>query len=69
VRAGLRPEPREKPQHPIFENLMAVTGEMKRFEADLAESFGPEEAKRIAWGPGCMNILNLGQGPRSAQAP
>jgi hypothetical protein len=40
VRAGLRPEPREKPQHPIFENQMAVTGEMKRFEADLAESFG-----------------------------
>jgi len=69
VRAGLRPEPKEKPQHPVFENLMAVTGEMKKFEADLAESFGPEEAKRLAWGPGCMNVLNLAQGPRSAQQP
>jgi hypothetical protein len=59
VRAGLRPEPKEKPQHPVFETLMAVTGEMKKFEADLAESFGPEEAKRLAWGPGCMNILAL----------
>ncbi|MEO8182589.1 MAG: hypothetical protein ABI895_27470 [Deltaproteobacteria bacterium] len=59
VRAGLRPEPKEKPQHPVFESLMAVTGEMKRFEADLAESFGPEEAKRLAWGPGCMNNMAL----------
>lgn len=69
VRAGLRPEPKEKPLHPVFESLMAVTGEMARFEADLAESFGPEEAKRLAWGPGCMNVLNLMQGPRPAPAP
>lgn len=59
VRAGLRPEPKEKPQHPVFESLMAVTGEMQRFEADLAESFGPEEAKRLAWGPGCKNVMRL----------
>jgi hypothetical protein len=59
VRAGLRPEPQDQPQHPVFETLMAVTGEMQRFEADLAEDFGPEEAKRLAWGPGCMNVLAL----------
>jgi hypothetical protein len=59
VRAGLRPEPQAKPQHPVFESLMAVTGEMQRFEADLAEDFGPEEAKRLAWGPGCMNVMAL----------
>jgi hypothetical protein len=28
VRAGLRPEPKERPQHPVFESLMAVTREM-----------------------------------------
>jgi hypothetical protein len=59
VRAGLRPEPKGEPQHPVFESLMAVTGEMQRFEADLTESFGPEEAKRIAWGPGCVNVMRL----------
>jgi hypothetical protein len=59
VRAGLRPAPRDEPQHPVFETLMAVTGEMQRFEADLAEAFGPEEAKRLAWGPGCMNVMAL----------
>lgn len=59
VRAGLRPEPQGEPQHPVFESLMAMTGEMQRFEADLAEEFGPEEAKRIAWGPGCMNVMAL----------
>jgi hypothetical protein len=59
VRAGVRPEPQDEPQHPVFETLMAVTGEMPRFEADLAEDFGPEEAKRLAWGPGCMNVMAL----------
>jgi hypothetical protein len=59
VRAGLRPEPRDEPQHPVFETLMAVTGEMQRFQADLAEDFGQEEAKRLAWGPGCMNVMAL----------
>src|SRR5690606_20145328 len=59
VRAGLRPEPRDTPQHPVYETLMAVTAEMQRFEADLAESFGPEEANRLAWGPGCKNVMAL----------
>jgi hypothetical protein len=59
VRAGLRPEPQDEFQHPVFEALMAVTSEMQRFEADLAENFGPEEAKRLAWGPGCMNVMAL----------
>ena len=47
----------------MLESMLALTGEMALFEADLAEAFGPEEAKRLAWGPGCMQILNLGQGP------
>jgi len=48
VHAGLRPPPAAgQPQHPVFESLMTFSSEGKRFEADLAESFGPEEAKRI----------------------
>lgn len=55
VHAGLRPPPKEgEPQHPVFASLMAMTSESERFQADLAESFGPEEAKRIADGMRCV---------------
>jgi ferric-dicitrate binding protein FerR (iron transport regulator) len=64
VRAGLQPAPDPaKPQHPVFEGLWAMTGEMARFEADLIDSFGPDEAKRLAWHGGCMNVQTLGVGP------
>jgi hypothetical protein len=64
VRAGLQPVPDpDKPQHPVFEGLWALTGEMARFEADLTESFGPDEAKRLAWQGGCMNVQTLSVGP------
>lgn len=48
VHAGLRspPAPGEA-QSPLFEALLLMSSEGKRFEADLAESFGPEEAQRI----------------------
>jgi hypothetical protein len=48
VHAGLRapPTPGEA-QSPLFEALLLMSSEGKRFEADLAESFGPEEAQRI----------------------
>ncbi|HEU4578435.1 MAG TPA: hypothetical protein VFS67_09280 [Polyangiaceae bacterium] len=48
VNAGLRvPPPAGQPQHPVFEALLAMSQEARRFEADLAESFGPEEAQRV----------------------
>lgn len=48
VHAGSRAAPAAgEPQHPLFEALLAVSREGQRFEADLAESFGPEEAQRI----------------------
>jgi hypothetical protein len=54
VHAGLRSLPKEgDPQHPVFASLMAMTTEAERFQADLAESFGPEEAKRISDGMRC----------------
>lgn len=55
VHAGMTPPPREgEPQSPLFTALMAVTSEAQRFQADLAESFGPEEAKRIADSMRCV---------------
>lgn len=48
VHAGLRDAPAAgHPVHPVFEALMATTSEGKLFEEDLAESFGPDEAKRV----------------------
>ncbi|HKO93547.1 MAG TPA: hypothetical protein VJU61_20475 [Polyangiaceae bacterium] len=48
VHAGLRSPPAAgQPRHPVFEALLALSSEGARFEADLAESFGPEEARRI----------------------
>jgi hypothetical protein len=48
VHAGMTQPPRQgEPQSPLFAALLAVTSEAEHFQADLAESFGPEEAKRI----------------------
>ena len=48
VQGGMRQRPAPgEPVHPLFDALMAVTSEAALFEADLAESFGPEEAKRV----------------------
>jgi hypothetical protein len=40
---------------PLFEALMALTNEAQDFEADLAENFGPEEAKRIVRSMRCVD--------------
>jgi hypothetical protein len=48
VNAGLRPPPEaSQPQHPVFEALPGMSTEAQRFEAELADSFGPDEAKRV----------------------
>jgi ferric-dicitrate binding protein FerR (iron transport regulator) len=50
IRAGQRPAPAlGKEQHPVFDLFMALTGEMGAFESDLAQTFGPEEAKRLSY--------------------
>jgi hypothetical protein len=50
TRAGVRAlPPPGAPLHPVFQMFWMLTGEMRTFEADLAESFGPEEAKRVAY--------------------
>jgi len=49
IRAGLRPEPGPNAQvHPVMKMFLLLTGANKSFEADLAKSFGPEEAHRMA---------------------
>ncbi|HKO89745.1 MAG TPA: hypothetical protein VJU61_01250 [Polyangiaceae bacterium] len=45
VRAGLHEAPLDA--SPLQQLYLALTAEGSHFEADLAESFGPEEAKRI----------------------
>jgi hypothetical protein len=58
VHAGLQPRPApDQPQHPVFQMLLALTSEAKLFEADLAETFGPEDAKRIAQADGCSSTM------------
>jgi hypothetical protein len=55
VHAGIAQPPTAKePPDPLATALLAVTGEARRFEADLAESFGPEEAKRISDSMTCV---------------
>jgi hypothetical protein len=65
--AGQRPAPASgTPLHPVFEVFWTMTGEMSQFEADLAQSFGPEEAKRIAFSDKlCVGKSTFGgPGPR-----
>lgn len=66
VRAGLKAAPGGKEQHPVYDLFWALTGEMSAFEADLAQSFGPEEAKRLAYSKGmCAGHSTFGgPGPR-----
>jgi hypothetical protein len=50
IRAGIRPMPGpNQPMHPVLKMFLATTGELKNFENDLAQSFGPEDAHRIAF--------------------
>ncbi len=69
IRAGLRamPGPNDPiAQNPVFKMFWGVTGEMASFENDLAQSFGPEEAHRLAYADGmCVGHSTWGgPGPR-----
>jgi ferric-dicitrate binding protein FerR (iron transport regulator) len=50
IRAGLRPEPGPNDKvHPVLKMFLVLTGANGAFESDLAKSFGPEEAHRLAY--------------------
>lgn len=53
VHAGLRDAPPPGEQSPLYRAFMAFTSEGRLFEADLAETFGPEEARRVAQNMRC----------------
>lgn len=55
VHAGLREAPDPSEQSPVYQAYMALTREGSQFEADLAESFGPEEAGYIARNMRCAS--------------
>lgn len=67
IRAGLRPMPGpEEKVHPVERLFLILTGENKSFEGDLAQSFGPAEAHRIAYADGLCASTSVfgGPGPR-----
>jgi ferric-dicitrate binding protein FerR (iron transport regulator) len=68
IRAGLRPMPGPGDHlHPVLKMFLALTDEPRAFEADLAQSFGPDEAHRLAFADRglCMQGHNFGgPGPR-----
>lgn len=50
IRAGLRPMPGPQEKlHPVLRLFLILTDANKGFEKDLAASFGPEEAHRLAY--------------------
>lgn len=62
IRAGMRPEPGPTDKvHPVTRMFLAMTGANKAFEQDLAKSFGPEEAHRLAFADGmCVSSSRWG---------
>jgi ferric-dicitrate binding protein FerR (iron transport regulator) len=70
IRAGVRPPPGPNEQtNAVTRMFLALTGEMKSFEGDLAQSLGPEEAHRVAYAEGmCMGQSTFGgPGPREPE--
>ncbi len=50
IRAGLRPEPGAGDKtHPLLKMFLMLTNANRAFESDLAKTFGPEEAHRLAF--------------------
>jgi FecR-like protein len=69
IRAGLRDAPeRAIADNPALRALLALTAEPARFEAELSETFGPDEARELAYSDVlCRTELEFsGPGPRKA---
>lgn len=66
IRAGLKPAPAAGEKTPVLTRMMlATTQQMKVFEDELAKTFGPEEAHRIAYADGlCMGHSTWGRGKK-----
>jgi hypothetical protein len=67
IRAGIRPEPPANQQPATMKMLLALTGEQGNFESDLAKTFGPDEAHRLAWSDDiCVSNSSWGTTPRGS---
>jgi hypothetical protein len=69
TRAGQRAVPAPGAAlHPLFQMFWTLTGEMRAFEADLAQTLGPEEAKRVAYAKALCHGQSTfgGAGPRAS---
>jgi len=67
IRAGEREATSDEvPRHPVMDLFLTLTKEMQLFEADLSASFGPGEAKQIAWAAEICKSTSVfgGPGPR-----
>lgn len=73
MRAGLRPLLSvDDPQlGPVEKVMLVLTGEQQAFEADLAQSFGPDEAHRIVTSDSLCSWSSTwnGPGPRKPATP
>jgi hypothetical protein len=71
IRSGQRPWPGPNDNvSPVVKMFLALTGETKSFEGDLAQSFGPDEAHRLAYSRDGMCIGTSefgGPGPRESK--
>ena len=53
IRAGMKPMPApDAKMHPVAKLFLTMTGSNKRLESELAQTFGPEEAHRLAYSSG-----------------
>lgn len=70
IRAGQRPEPGPNDKvHPVTRLFLALTAQLPAFEADLAKSFGPEEAHRLVFADGmCRSDDRWGGGKKRGAA-
>lgn len=66
IRAGEAPMPAPNAaMSPVMKLFLSLTGESKNFENDLAQTFGPEEARRLTYADGmCMHHSVWGSGSK-----
>jgi hypothetical protein len=69
IRAGIRPEPGPNEKvHPVTKMFLILSNANKAFELDLAKSFGPEEAHRIAYADNmCVSSSRWGGGKKRGE--
>lgn len=69
VRAGVSPPPPPDEQTPLDRMLLALTEETQRFEAELAQTLGPEEAHELVFSQGlCFSESTHSLGPKPDRA-